>query len=55
MEGMPNNNQQMGSKLTPQQQYMMAQKQAYMQRMKQQYMYQQRGMEVQDLQKFLLL
>ena len=44
MEGMPNNNQQMGSKLTPQQQYMMAQKQAYMQRMRQQYMYQQRMM-----------
>lgn len=45
MEGMPNNNQQMGSKLTPQQQYMMAQKQAYMQRMRQQYLYQQRMMQ----------
>ena len=45
MEGMPNNNQQMGSKLTPQQQYMMAQRQAYMQRMRQQYMYQQRMMQ----------
>jgi hypothetical protein len=43
MEGMPNN-QQLGNKLTPQQQYMMAQKQAYMQRMRQQYMYQQRMM-----------
>lgn len=45
MEGMPNNNQQMGSKLTPQQQYMMAQRQAYMQRMRQQYLYQQRMMQ----------
>ena len=49
MEGMPNNNQQMGSKLTPQQQYMMAQKQAYMQRMRQQYMYQQRMMMQQKM------
>jgi len=45
MEGMPNNNQQMGNKLTPQQQYMMAQRQAYMQRMRQQYLYQQRMMQ----------
>lgn len=45
MEGMQNNNQQKGSKLTPQQQYMMAQRQAYMQRMRQQYLYQQRMMQ----------
>ena len=45
MEGMQNNNQQFGSKLTPQQQYMMAQRQAYMQRMRQQYLYQQKMMQ----------
>ncbi len=45
MEGIQNNNQQSGNKLTPQQQYMMAQKQAYMQRMRQQYLYQQRMMQ----------
>ena len=44
MEGMPNN-QQLGNKLTPQQQYMMAQRQAYMQRMRQQYLYQQKMMQ----------
>ena len=46
MEGMQNNNQQFGNKLTPQQQYMMAQRQAYMQKMRQQqYLYQQRMMQ----------
>jgi len=46
MEGMQNSNQQFGSKLTPQQQYMMAQRQAYMQKMRQQqYLYQQRMMQ----------
>lgn len=49
MEGMPNNNQPIGNKLTPQQQYMMAQKQAYIQRMRQQYMYQQRIMMQQKM------